>query len=631
MRRLCALAAFLVALGGTVAAASPPGPSLPHEHPCDGGKARCGSVAVPLNRWRSGGRLLHIGYMRFPHTDTSRPGLETIVAIEGGPGYPTIQSRGYYLGLFRPMMDRHDLLLVDLRGTGTSGVIDCEPLQHIRLPYTGWVQATGKCGRQLGSASNLYSSADAADDLADVLDSLSIPKVDLYGDSYGTFFSQTFAIRHGDRLRALVLDAAYPVEGADPWWRDLARAAASGYRLACQRDAGCAAVGGDPVDRLARLARRVARHPITGMAPNADGVMHRVTIDPGALIQIYDAGGYVFDPYRELDAAVRAALAPHPDNRPLLRLGVEEIAKAGGGSLKYYSQGLASAVSCTDYPQLYDMMAPPKDRPAQYHAAIHYLQAHDPKGFYPFTVQQYISSPDEDYDSCLRWPVPRHPHPLLPPGHIYPHVPTLVLVGDLDSVTSAEGAQKVASRFPNATFVEVSNMVHVSALGDTLGCASGIVLRFVRTLDAGNTSCASHYPEIREVDAFATRTRQLPGSAVQRAAEVAADTVGDVLARWDNMGGYTGVGLRGGTFRTIGSDHRRWTLHRVRWTKDAEVSGHVTLNAPSGALEAHASLAGSGVLHGHLDLRWNTWDEHAQATVTGTLGGHHVHLVIPAP
>ena len=76
-----------------------------------------------------------------------------------------------------------------------------------------------------------------------------------------------------------------------------------------------------------------------------------------------------------------------------------------------------------------------------------------------------MTSPDEDYDTCLRWPVPAHPHPLLPPDHTYPTVPTLVLVGDLDSVTSAEGARVVASRFPNSTFVEVHNEVHVSALG----------------------------------------------------------------------------------------------------------------------------------------------------------------------
>jgi len=95
-------------------------------------------VTVPLDR--SGGvkGTLRIGYGRYPHTDRSAPGLETIVAVEGGPGYATTASRGYYLGLFRPIMDRHDLLLVDLRGTGTSDPLRCLPLQHLRPPEYGW-------------------------------------------------------------------------------------------------------------------------------------------------------------------------------------------------------------------------------------------------------------------------------------------------------------------------------------------------------------------------------------------------------------------------------------------------------------------------------------------------------------
>ena len=131
---------------------------------------------------------LHIGYERYPHRNTALSPLEPIVAIAGGPGYPTTLSRDYYLPLFRPLMDRHDLLLVDLRGTGRSGVIDCAFLQSLTVAQyaTEWVKGVRRCGLQLGRASDLYSTADAADDLADLLDALGVSRVDLYGDSYGT-------------------------------------------------------------------------------------------------------------------------------------------------------------------------------------------------------------------------------------------------------------------------------------------------------------------------------------------------------------------------------------------------------------------------------------------------------------
>ena len=635
--RWIALSLGLAIVFATVAASASPAPASPVEHRCGaGGHALCGKVPVPLDHAHPAIGTLHIGYERYPHTDHGLPALEPIVAIEGGPGYPTTESRDDYLGLFRPIMDRHDLLLVDLRGTGTSGAINCKYLQSLRefsstYSYTKqWTRGTAMCGRKLGTASDLYGTASAADDVADVLDALGIAKVDLYGDSYGTFFSQVFAVRHPTRLRSLILDAAYPIENWDPWWRDLARAARSGYRLACARDPGCVAVGGDPVQRLAQLDRLVAKHPITGVAPNADGVMRKVTIDPSTLLSVFGSGGYLLGPYRELDAAVRAALRPHPDDLPLLRIAREQLYLDSSGPVKYFSAGLYVAVGCTDYPQLYDMSATPKTRVRQYARALGRLRRTDLRAFAPFTIHQWVTSPDEDYYSCLRWPVPHDPHPLVAPGHAYPKVPTLVLVGDLDSVTSAEGARRVANSFPNSTFVEVSNMIHVSALEDTNGCAAGIVLRFVRTLSAGNTSCASWYPEIHVVDSFPLHASALPGPVARRAALVAADTIGDVLARWETMSGSHGVGLRGGTFTATGDAHRRWTLHGVRWVSDVAVSGTIRLQAHAGALHAVLTLSGTGVPNAHLDLRWNTWAPLARARVKGVVGGQRVALVVPA-
>jgi pimeloyl-ACP methyl ester carboxylesterase len=602
----------------------------PVERPCGpGDRARCGRVVVPMDRADPSAGTIRIGYERYPRSDESRPPRGTIVAVEGGPGYATTASRDYYLGLFRPMMDRRDLLLVDLRGTGTSEPIDCRPLQDLRLPdYDRWPAAVGRCGRQLGTASDLYGTANAADDLADVLDALGIEVIDLYGDSYGTFFSQTFAVRHPDRLRSLVLDAAYPVDDTDPWWRDTARAAADGMRFVCERDPGCAAVGGDPIRRLRRLERRLALEPITGVAPNADGKLRRVTIDPGVLIAVHTGAGYSPTVYRELDAAVRAALGRSSDPRPLLRLARENLYLGAGGAPRFYSQGLANAVTCNDYPQLYDMLAPASERLAEYRRAVRHLRRDDPNAFAPFTIDEWITSPVQDYDSCLRWPVSDRPLPPLPDLHAYPDVPTLVLVGDLDSVTSPEGSMDVASRFPSSTFVAVANVTHVTALGDRQGCAAGIVRRFVRTLDAGETSCAGAYPEIRAVDAFAVRASDVNGSAARRAATVAAATVADVVARWWGMGGYEGVGLRGGTFSTRGFRLVSWRLHGVRWVGDVAVSGTASWNRDTGAIRARVTL--DGVITGRLWLRWNDFEPLARARVRGTVGGRSVFVTIPA-
>lgn len=191
-----------------------------------------------------------------------------MLAQEGGPGYPSTGSRGYYLRLFAPLAEHRDLLLVDQRGTGTSDPIDCEPLQRGVGPY---VKAVGDCGEQLGPRADTYGTAYAVDDTAAVLDALGIDRIDLYGDSYGTFFAQTFAVRHPDRVRTLILDASYPISGQDPWWRDTNRAIADALQRVCERDDDCSGLKGSAVRRMRVVADQVhrSRSPRTPSTPKA--------------------------------------------------------------------------------------------------------------------------------------------------------------------------------------------------------------------------------------------------------------------------------------------------------------------------------------------------------------------------
>jgi hypothetical protein len=222
----------------------------------------------------------------------------------------------------------------------------------------------------------------------------------------------------------------------------------------------------------------------------------------------------------------------------------------------------------------------------------------------------------------------------------YPSTPTLVLSGDLDSLTSPAGAHTVASRFAKSTLVSVANMTHVAALSDFGRCASVIVDRFVATKSAGDTSCASKYNEVREVEAFP----QLLGDAApapqgatvhssvldRRLADVVSNTVADVLPRWFTNYDGTGVGLRGGRFSYTGSDLVKFTLKSLRWTFDVAVSGTLTWNRTTGWITSDVTASGphgeSGVLH----LRWRDWNTHATATVSGTIAGRPMSLVLPA-
>ena len=97
--------------------------------------AGAASIRVPLDRDHPGLGKLTVRYAVVRHTDRSQPPLEPIVAFEGGPGYGSIGSASTYLFMLGKLHRRHDMIVMDQRGTGSSGAIDCPALQAGIPPY----------------------------------------------------------------------------------------------------------------------------------------------------------------------------------------------------------------------------------------------------------------------------------------------------------------------------------------------------------------------------------------------------------------------------------------------------------------------------------------------------------------
>jgi pimeloyl-ACP methyl ester carboxylesterase len=600
----------------------------PHFHACRDAAAgaRCGYVRVPLDRAAPASPKIRIGFELYRRRDRSQPRLGTLVDVEGGPGYSTTDSRTYFLGLSRPLMGRRDLLLVDARGTGLSGALDCPAF---RTTIAGYVRRAGRCARQLGARVDSYNTRESVDDLAAVLDALGIRTVDFYGDSYGSYFGQAFAVNHPDRLRSLVLDGTYPLPGTDPAYSDLAEATWRALRLVCERRPGCTE---DPVAVLGRFVARIRAHPVRGIGTDAEGTRVRVRLDTRLLTTIVQSGYGDLPMYRDLIAAIRAFEAG--DRAPMLRLAAENKPSTEASVARSWSEALYLAVTCHDYPQMWDPAAPFAARRTQLAAT---RAALPPGPFSPFTGTDWTSLPYEGATACLRWPGPRRPDPPVDPSAPYPAVPTLVINGDLDNITASSGARVVASRFPNSTFVETRNMIHVSALGDRDACAAPLVRRFVRTLSAGDTSCASRIAEVHAVDRFVRRSAGLEAArsrsgdrtsvGARRVAASAAAMVADAIERWMLNYGGGDRGLLGGRWTWSGDQFVRFRFHRARFTRDVPVNGAATWSLRTGAVRASLAVPGRG----RVRARWNLRQQLTVATLGGRLDGRRLRATMLAP
>jgi pimeloyl-ACP methyl ester carboxylesterase len=624
--------------------------------PCeDVDGAWCGKLRVPFDREDPAAGTIPINFEWYP---AEQAAVGTIVAMEGGPGYPSTGSRDYYLDLFSGLQRSRNLLLVDNRGTGTSGLINCRPLQrwHLALGEEEYDRRVAACGEQLNTArplpgsgfvhgSDLYGTANAARDLADVLTALETGPVDLYGDSYGSYFGQTFAARYPRLLRSLTLDATWPVLGTDPFYRSTVETARIAFDLACRRSVACAlAAPGSSMARIGALAERLRRGPVVGQTREPGSAPSTWRVDVGILIALVNNAGSDAGVYRELDAAARAVLERR-DGVPLLRLAAKSLYTDDGGPVREWSAGHYSSVYCTDYPQAFDMRAPTAVRQAQYRAAVDALPDDT---FAPFTVEEWTTSPVAEFDDCLYWPAPvRNDPPITQrPPLVPPTLPVLVLSGGLDTLTPwTDGAIVAEHMGPSARWVKVENTIHVTALADPYGCASGLVREFVRhpeRLHTMDVSCASRIPEVRVVGDFprrlsgatpaTPRTGNQAGTAGLKLAAVGAAAVGDAIAQWWYLPGSRGHGLRGGWFTLEGDVSVKFDLHKIRFVADTVVDGTATWNTGTGRVIAQLQVKGPNGASATLRMRWNDLARHARATVSGRTGsGARLAAALPAP
>ena len=633
-----ALAKTVPPKDATTPSGSPPAGTAGHVEtwPCPGkGHAACGSILVPLS-WAHPDDMTGALTVRFRvhrARDTTKPPLEPIVAFEGGPGYGSITSAYYYHFMLGSLSQRHPLILMDQRGTGASSTIDCPKLQRDDPRYVRAVQA---CAQQLGKAAGAYSSAAAADDMAAILRGLGIAEVDVYGDSYGTYLAQTFALRHAAMVRALALDGTYD-DQFDPFARDAAAAIHRSWPILCRRAHTCPGILGS----IRRLSEQLNKHPLVGVGINPDGKKVRVRVDGEDIAQlVYDAA-YVFTIYQDLPAAIRALR--RGDMVPFLRLAAEDLASTSSGSHPHaYSSGAYMAVSCTDYPVEWDPSASFEDRRKQLDSAIAALPAN---AFAPFSKEVWLKSLYE-YQlvyGCLRWPEPAATQPTKVDHPA--SVPVLAFDGQFDITTPMADSVMAANAWPNSTLVKVANEIHISAEYDYPQCASLIFRHFIRTLDAGNTSCAKRTRTINVIPTFpetlsgAPAARRAPGDLStdtdRQAAWVAAQTIGDAYTRWWNtLWGYTGHGLRGGTFNVHGP-YMSWkplalSFHKTMFVSDMSVTGQATWHRRSGLATADLSVYGPGGLSGVLHFSYSTLGNR-DARVRGTLDGSRVRATVPIP
>ncbi|MEV7807111.1 alpha/beta fold hydrolase [Microbispora sp. NPDC088329] len=474
MAALLTAAALLAALQGC---ASPPRP-----HPASdcGPGATCGAVRVPLDRSDPSAGTVGIGYTLVRHLDDSRPAQGTIVPDPGGPGASVTAALTMYATGYRDLLRTHDLLLVDPRGTGVSGPLRCRAVSGTTTasPKAEIVRAIGACGRELGDRSRHHTTEAAADDIDAVRAHLGIDRLDLLGQSYGTYLMTVYAQRHPEHVRSIVLSGAYPLR-PDPWGRPGVQALRRAVEALCDRSRG-ACEGRAVLADLATVAARLRSRPV---ALDGGGAL-----DEAALARlVYTVASDDPELFGRLPAMLHRAAAG--ETGPLAALAArtrEEGVRDG----EEFSVALFASVVCHDYPTPWKAGTPIRERAARYKALLAGL---DPADFRPFSPRAWASAVPDRGDVCADWPGDAR----TPSARRLPDVPVLVVSGEFDLNTPVEEGRSAARRYPTAEVVTVPNSGHVpESGGSAASCVIALQARFIRTGRLTGAACLGAVPAV---------------------------------------------------------------------------------------------------------------------------------------
>lgn len=601
----------------------------------------CGTVPVPLDRSRPNGRKLKIAFAVFPHTDPGATAKDALFASDGGPGVANVANRGFQQYLLGDLTDQRDLVVIDHRGTGQSGAIDCAGLQQVIGDFTVdpdmVIRKIGRCGRQLGDDADRYGSGDVAMDMEAVRQALGYPKISLYGLSYAGVFLSAYATRFPYNVRALVIDAGTPA--TDPrhswtWGMDIPAARGLAVALHCERAPACAESQPQARSALASLASSLREAPVSGTVEISGLGPQNVVVDERALV---DLSADLLN-QGELAAAAQSFHAGDP--LPLLRLaGEAALYQFEPADPAQDSAGNNVAVNCNDQDFVWNRTDSIPVRQRKYQEALVALGA---DAFAPFSEAAWSDHFLTDY--CLRWPAPDRFTPAVAAGATVRSMPVLILSGDLDTDVPTRTTEELLRVFPKATVVPIPGAAHPAAGWSQ--CARELVHEFVRTRRVSGTctdpafvlATTSSFPATAAQAPKATPSRGDASTALdRRVATATVQTVRDGWLRSFRIPGATGAfaGLRGGTgFFDYDShpDHAVLTLDGARFTRDVAVTGSATLVYDGQRMRFDVTVKGPRSSDGHLTgrCRFGFGAPFSDCRVSGELGGRRLASSVPA-
>ena len=403
-------------------------PALPKD-------ARCGIYEVFENRAARKGRKIPLRVVVLPALGPDRK-PDAIVAFGGGPGNSSVEEGLYYSQELAPLRRHRDFLLVDLRGTGGPGLLDCPELHDVQgfLDHYVPTDKVRACAGRLRKVADLsqYTSDNAIDDVDEVRAALGYPQVNVMGGSYGSRAVLVYLRRHPDRVRTAVLSGVAPTHDRAPlFFARSAQKALDGLIAECARDAGCARTFPHLKEEIDTVLAQAEREPVrVRLLDPKTGQPYEIRLSRSGVAQTLRY--MLYDPAAAAELPLRVHLAVQGDWRPLTQSGV-----SSAQGMSSFDNAFFFGVTCSeDVPFIRDQEIP---------AAVAGTFLGD------FRIR-------EQRAACAEWPAVKVPESFLKP--VVSDVPALVIAGERDPATPASDNEEAARTLRHSKYVVIPDAGH---------------------------------------------------------------------------------------------------------------------------------------------------------------------------
>jgi pimeloyl-ACP methyl ester carboxylesterase len=456
-----------VSLSPLSTAAAQPQPSRIALAPCHidllAEQVLCGVHEVFADRERqSGARVpIHIAVLPALHRRVER---DPLFLMAGGPGQGARGLAPVAARYFREVRRHRDIVLVDLRGTGASGPLQCGAAGNevSFLKEEDAADLARQCLQEIDGDPRLYTHQQSLADLNEIRAALGYDRINLWGGSWGTRAALLFALRYPEVTRTVILDGAVALTMGFPRTASAdAQAALDRLIDRCREDARCRTTFPDPRAEIARFFQRFSgdsvtvaiRHPRTHS-------LESLTLSRGVAADIIR--GALYTPRDAAAVLYLIKQAADGDFAPLLA----QMVRTASVTTDDMALGATLTVLCSE------------DLPSV--AAIDFATEAAGSVFGTTYADLWRAR-------CAAW----RAGPRLPESStITSDVPALILSGGHDPVTPPRAGELMTRHFPRHRHVVVPNAAHNASFS---GCVPSLIARFLADGqgDALDDACAS--------------------------------------------------------------------------------------------------------------------------------------------